>query len=172
MIKIDLAKCTGCRRCESACTFFHTGRINSHLARIKVLNIYELGVDGPVLCIQCAERYCLRCPEKALSVGAHGQVVASPTACNLCGACELNCPIGAIEVVEDIVHVCDLCGGDPKCVLACTEQAITWNRNPDQSLAALKPTSRGRNPSERRHAYLLSQASKLRQNWGKNHGQG
>ena len=67
MIQVDLYKCTGCRRCEAACAFFHTGRINPSLARIKVTLLYESGLDGPVVCQQCQERYCLKCPEEALT---------------------------------------------------------------------------------------------------------
>ncbi len=79
MIQIDLSKCTGCRRCETTCAFFHSGKVNRHLSRIRVLNLYESGIDGPVLCQQCQERYCLTCPDNALSIGASGEIVASPT---------------------------------------------------------------------------------------------
>ena len=61
MIRVDISKCTGCKKCESACAFFHTGRINNHIARIKIMNLYEIGIDGPVMCIQCKERYCMCC---------------------------------------------------------------------------------------------------------------
>ena len=44
MIRVDLSRCTGCRRCEAACAFFHTGRINPELARLKVIHLYETGV--------------------------------------------------------------------------------------------------------------------------------
>jgi len=56
MIRVDLSRCTGCRRCEAACAFFHTGRINPELARLKVVHLYETGIDGPVVCQQCEER--------------------------------------------------------------------------------------------------------------------
>ena len=129
MIQVDLNKCTGCKKCEVACAFFHTGRVSNRLARIKVLNLYESGIDGPVACVQCEEKYCLKCPEEALSVGSFGQIIVSPTVCNLCEVCEKICPIGAVEIVDDIVYVCDLCGGNPKCVEACTEGAIIFAKN-------------------------------------------
>lgn len=171
MIQVDLSKCTGCKQCETACAFFHTGRINNRLARIKVLNLYEVGIDGPVVCNQCKERYCMRCPEKALSIGAYGQVIVSHTLCNLCGACEKNCPIGAIELFNDVVYVCDLCGGEPKCVEACTEKAITWigEEKEHTSLAVMKKETKKMNPSQKRYFYLKKQGSEVRKKWRKAH---
>ena len=171
MIQVDLSKCTGCKQCESACAFFHTGRINNRLARIKVLNLYEIGIDGPVVCNQCKERYCMRCPEKALTIGAFGQVIVSHTLCNLCGACEKNCPIGAIELFNDIVFVCDLCGGKPKCVEACTEKAITWivEEKEHTSLAVIKKETKKMNPSQKRYFYLKKQGFEVRKKWRKAH---
>ena len=168
MIRIDLEKCTGCRRCETACAFFHTGRINREKSRVKVLNLYEIGLDGPVLCNQCQERYCLRCPDKALSIGELGQVVVSPTVCTLCEVCVKLCPIGAVEIFEDIVYVCDLCGGKPKCFEACTEGAISFvteERINPESLSSFAEETKGMNPSQKRHAYLNRQGVQLRKKW-------
>ncbi len=75
MIRIDASKCTGCRCCEAACAFHHTGSGGRLLSRIRVVNLYELGVDAPVVCQQCVERYCIACPEDALTLGPLGQVV-------------------------------------------------------------------------------------------------
>jgi len=170
-IRVDLSKCTGCKRCEAACAFFHTGRINNHLARIKVINIYETGIDGPVVCNQCKERYCLGCPEHALSLGTYGQVIVCPTLCSLCAACEKACPIGAIEIFDGIVFVCDLCGGSPKCVEACTEGAITFDpqENKQPSLAAVKRETEKMNPSQKRYFFLRKLSAGLREKWSKNH---
>ncbi len=168
MIAIDLGKCTGCRRCETACTFFHTGRVSNRMARIRVLNIYEIGVDAPVVCSQCEERFCVEiCPQKALSIGPDGQVLHSPTRCGLCGTCAKSCPIGAIELFNDFIYVCDLCGGDPKCVPACSEDAITWQREETSpiSLEEHKTAATKLNPSERRLAHAMRQASTLRKEW-------
>ena len=101
MIKIDLGRCTGCKMCETACAYFHSGKVNRHLSRIKLINLYEMGVDGPVLCAQCLERYCLDCPENAIIVGDLGEIVVSMTNCILCKKCERNCPIGAIEIFAE-----------------------------------------------------------------------
>ena len=167
MIRVDLSKCTGCRRCETACAFFHTGRINQRLARIKVLNLYETGIDGPVACIQCKERFCMCCPVDALTLGSLGQVIVSPTVCTLCGVCEKACPIGAIELFDGFVYVCDLCGGRTKCVEACTEGAITFTaeKGEELSLAGLKKKTLKMNPSQKRHLYLGMLGEELRKKW-------
>jgi carbon-monoxide dehydrogenase iron sulfur subunit len=156
MIHVDPSKCTGCQRCETACAFIHTGRINNYLARIKVLNLYECGLDSPVVCVQCKERYCMICPENALSMRKQGQVIVSPTLCTSCGVCEKACPIGAIEIFNKIVYVCDLCGGKPRCVEACTEEAIAFE--PDNieqiSLEDMKKDTAKMNPSQKRRFYI------------------
>jgi carbon-monoxide dehydrogenase iron sulfur subunit len=158
MIRVDLARCTGCRRCEVACAFARSGRVGRGLARVKVVQVYETGIDGPVVCRQ-----------DAISVGPLGQIVVSQTACNLCGACETNCPIGAIEIQRDIVYVCDLCGGRPACVEACTEGAITFEPETvaSVSLEAYKNESRGLNPGEKRLRFIEREGLAVRREWEK-----
>jgi len=167
MIEVDISKCTGCRKCESFCSFFRTGRVNSWLSRIKVLNLYETGIDGPVVCVQCKERYCDRCPENAITIGTLGQIIVSPTLCNLCGVCVKACPIGAVEVFDNFVYVCDLCGGRPKCVESCTEGAIIYKKEKKRqlSLADFKKQAKKMNTSEKRFNYLKKLGSKLRKIW-------
>jgi len=169
MIKIDISKCTGCRCCETACSFYHTGKVNNNLSRIKVLNLFEIGVDGPIVCQQCKERYCMKCPEDGLTISDYGQVIVAPTICNSCGVCVKACPIGAMELFEDILYVCDLCGGHPKCVEACTEGAITFEPDMKEtvSLAEFKSETKKMNPSQKRHFYLQKQGVKLRKKWRK-----
>jgi len=164
MIRVDVSKCTGCRRCETVCAFFHTGKVSNRLARIKVVNLYESGIDGPVVCAQCKERYCMDCPVNALTIGSVGQIIYSPTGCVLCGTCETQCPIGAIEVFNECVYVCDLCGGRPKCVEACTEGAITYDPDGDMSLEGLERAEK-MNPDQKRHNYVRKQGEELRKTW-------
>ena len=167
MIKVDIGKCTGCRMCETACSFYHSGAVNRHMSRIKVINLYSSGIDGPVLCRQCKEKYCIDCPNNALSIGSLGQVIASPTLCNLCKKCEKNCPIGAIEIFDDIVYVCDLCGGSPKCAAACTEGALSYIPEDKEriSLSVLKNKTKKLNTIERRAFYIDKAGKGVRIKW-------
>lgn len=167
MILIDMAKCSGCRRCEVHCSFFRTGKIGRSSARIKVVKIEDQGLDFPVVCRQCRERYCTHCPENAVTVGDLGQVIVSPTLCTSCGACEKSCPIGAIELFEGIPHVCDLCGGEPRCVQSCTLGAISFNPQSAESMSLkeFKKEKHGLNPEEKRTRFALAMGKILREQW-------
>jgi len=134
---------------------------------MKVVKVEEIGIDYPVVCQQCSERYCIRCPEKAIQIGALGQILVSPTLCTACGTCEIMCPIGAIELFEEIPFVCDLCGGDPRCVKACTLDAIHYepDRSGAVSLKEFKKASRGLDPEGKRLRYALALSRQLRDGW-------
>ena len=167
MITLDLVKCSGCSRCEVNCSFFHSGKIGRSGARIKVVKIEDIGIDYPVVCQQCRERYCTKCPEKAIQVDSLGQVIVSPTLCTACGTCEILCPIGAIELFEEIPLVCDLCGGDPRCIMACTLDAIHYECDVTAavSLREFKKASRGLGPEEKRLRYATIRSRELRDSW-------
>ena len=167
MITLDPAKCSGCSRCEVHCSFFHSGKIGRSGARIKVVKIEEIGIDYPVVCQQCRERYCTKCPEIAIRVDSLGQVIVSPTLCTACGTCEILCPIGAIELFEEIPLVCDLCGGDPRCVKACNLGALHYDPEVSGaiSLKEFKTSSRGLNPEEKRLRYVIALSQELRDRW-------
>ena len=87
----------------------------------------ELGIDYPVVCQMCEERFCTQCPHEAISVGSLGRIVISKERCTGCGECEALCPVGAIELGEDVPLVCDLCGGDPQCIKTCSLNAIVFD---------------------------------------------
>ncbi len=169
MINIDIAKCTGCRMCETSCSFFHSGQTSRLKSRIKVVNIYETGIDGPVVCQQCKERYCMDCPVNAMSIGEKGQILISHTGCIQCNKCMMACPIGAIQLYEEIYHVCDLCGGRPKCVENCSERAITYSalESESVSLEEYKKGSKSKNVSEKQANFVMLTGKSLRKKWRK-----
>lgn len=52
-------------------------------------------------CINCKKCY-ERCPEGAFGLDENGKVyVKYPYECWLCGSCEMDCPVGAIQVRYD-----------------------------------------------------------------------
>ncbi len=166
MIRIDAGRCTGCRCCEAACAFHHTGSSGRMLSRIRVINLYEIGVDAPVVCQQCSDRFCMACPDEALTLGPLGQVVVSPTLCSECGACTRSCPIGAIEAVAGIPYVCDLCGGRPRCVEACTQGAIAYSPEAGTtSLEAFKADRERLAPSRKRALFVHALGLAARAQW-------
>ena len=167
MLTIDQEKCSGCRRCETHCSFYHSGKTGHMGARIKVEKIEIEGIDYPVVCHQCKEHYCTRCPQKAISVTERGSIEVSPTLCDLCGACEALCPIGAIEIYNDVPHVCDLCGGSPRCMEACNMGAISLKREIKQevSLAVFKKKTQKMTPAMKRYEYARQESWAMRENW-------
>ncbi|GAB6101072.1 hypothetical protein JCM16138_02950 [Thermococcus atlanticus] len=123
-ILITPDKCSGCRLCEVACSLEHEGIIWPEASRIR---IYELlpGVNVPHTCVQCPDYPCVSaCNFDALSVDeATGAVLVKEENCTGCGACYLACPgnVPRIPVGKGSVVICDLCGGNPRCVEVCHE---------------------------------------------------
>jgi Fe-S-cluster-containing dehydrogenase component len=108
----------------------------------------------------------MQCPVDAMSIGKFGEVIVAPTICTQCGTCVRKCPIGAIEEHEDLVYVCDLCGGRSKCVDACTEGAIIFE--PDalgKSLSEVNDAAENLNTSERRRFYIEVLGKDVRKSW-------
>lgn len=167
MLVIDANKCSGCRRCETHCSFYHSGKTGHLGARIKVEKIEGIGIDVPVVCLQCEGHYCTRCPQNAISITDRGNIEVSPTLCDLCGACETLCPIGAIEIYNGIPYVCDLCGGAPRCIEACEMGAITLDSAIHQavSLDAVKKKTKKMSPSQKRYAYAAELGETIREIW-------
>ncbi len=127
--------CSGCRRCEIVCSLYHEGKIWPEASRIRIFMLVP-GVEIPHLCFQCEDYPCIEvCPAEALSVnnqtGAVEVNVSKCTGCSLCiGACPGKVP--HMHPEKNHIIICNLCGGNPKCVEVCQEGK--WN--------ALKLTSR------------------------------
>lgn len=122
-IMVDVFKCTGCRLCEIACSLKKEKSIWPSASRIQVFEPYP-GAPIPVVCLQCIDYPCVNsCPQSALVVDDNtGAVKVVEDKCTLCGVCKYSCPIQIPRIVEGKQHVliCDLCGGEPECVKACT----------------------------------------------------
>jgi Fe-S-cluster-containing dehydrogenase component len=120
----DYLKCSGCRRCEIACSLFHEGWIWPEASRIKVFMLVP-GIEIPQLCAQCHDYPCVEaCPAGALSVdNATGAVLVDRDKCTGCGICIHKCPgnIPFLHPKDGKATICDLCGGDPQCAKVCQE---------------------------------------------------
>ncbi len=127
-LKVNPELCTGCRMCEMECSFAHEQRFGTHIARVRVVKLEDVGIDYPVICQQCAKANCIAaCPEGALSKTDVGTIAVDQQKCTRCGACVTACPFGAMNAHPDTGWPisCDLCGGEPSCVAGCPTGAIS-----------------------------------------------
>lgn len=124
----DLSKCSGCRKCEIACSLFHENRIWPEASRIRIFMLVP-GVEFPHFCAQCDDYPCVEaCPVEALSIHSKtGAVLVDKEKCTACGQCVEACPgrIPHMHPTENHILICDLCGGNPECVKVCREGG--WN---------------------------------------------
>jgi carbon-monoxide dehydrogenase iron sulfur subunit len=144
----DYLLCSGCRRCEIACSLFHEGRIWPEASRIRVFMLVP-GAEVPHFCAQCHDHPCVEsCPVGALSVSEEtGAILVDRDACTSCGICIDACPgrIPHIHPAKNYALICDLCGGDPECVKVCNEggwdclRIVNKNESHSHSLYAKRP---------------------------------
>jgi anaerobic carbon-monoxide dehydrogenase iron sulfur subunit len=124
----EFTKCSGCRKCEIACSLHHEKRIWPEASRIRVFMLVP-GVEFPHFCAQCEDYPCVKaCPVNALSVSDKtGAVLVNVDTCTACGKCILACPgrIPHMHPTEKRIVICDLCEGNPQCVKVCQEGE--WN---------------------------------------------
>ncbi len=81
-------------------------------------------------CQHCAEPVCVSACLKGIidKDPVTGVVSRQTEKCFECAACSVMCPMDAIvhDSEEKAFVTCDLCGGDPVCVKACPNGAITY----------------------------------------------
>lgn len=119
-IKIDFAKCTGCRYCEAACSLEHFSVVNPMKSRIRIIHDPEQRLNFPIISGPFTDA---QCTNKTIKV--MGDVVID--GCVLCPAA--SCPSRHlfIEAGTGIPLKCDMCGEppDPMCVKSCFTGALT-----------------------------------------------
>jgi len=122
--------CNGCGDCMTACARARAGSDSPLRSRIQVLagddgNRFELA-----LCRQCADPECVQsCPAAALTRNdATGVIDWDGGKCVDCLLCTVGCSYAGITLDETAGRVvkCDLCGGDPACVKACSPGALKY----------------------------------------------
>jgi anaerobic carbon-monoxide dehydrogenase iron sulfur subunit len=124
----EYAKCSGCRKCEIACSLYHENRIWPDASMIRVFMLAP-GLEFPHFCTQCEDYPCVKsCPTEALSVSKKtAAVLVDKEKCIACGKCIDACPgrVPHMHPREKRIVICDLCNGDPQCVKICREGS--WN---------------------------------------------
>jgi carbon-monoxide dehydrogenase iron sulfur subunit len=124
----EYARCSGCRKCEIACSLYHENRVWPDASMIRVFMLVP-GLEFPHFCTQCEDYPCVKsCPVDALSVSKRtAAVLVNKEKCIACGKCIDACPgrVPHMHPKEKHVVICDLCGGDPQCVRVCREGS--WN---------------------------------------------
>lgn len=140
----DYSKCSGCRRCEIACSLKHEGEIWPEASRIRIFMLIP-GLEVPHLCVQCPDYPCVEaCPTNALSINKETSAVeVDKEKCIACGKCIDACPgkVPHMHPTKKHIIICNLCNGDPECVKVCQEGR--WNAlwvapRPSGSLLSIK----------------------------------
>ena len=130
-ITVEAEKCAGCRQCEMVCSFHHTKTFSPEASRVTVIKEDRLGLDYPLMCRQCSDCPPTEaCPAKALT-RLEGVIKVDLQACIGCGVCVEECRHGAVKLHEGKALICDLCGGDPRCVARCPTGALRYAESPE-----------------------------------------
>ena len=152
MIVVYPERCSGCQRCEMACTLKNDHKTNSHIARVKVWRNYMYGdsmdFDGGAMrnleyaqdyCKQCRIALCMEaCPVSAIVVSEHnGARIVLDDRCIGCGTCTEACPwhMPTIDLATNKSTKCISCG---RCARHCPNGAIgfiDWIDIADEILA-------------------------------------
>jgi carbon-monoxide dehydrogenase iron sulfur subunit len=120
-IKVYRDKCSGCHLCETICSLFHLGVVNTEKSAVRIeKDDLDTSSSSPVVCRQCRQMKCLE-GEKA-SPETEKEKFIWPAGRSG------KCPFHALSALRPHCYHCDLCGGSPQCVKVCTTGAITLYR--------------------------------------------
>ena len=129
-LRIVPDKCTGCMQCELACSWSKTESFQPSASLIRVNIFDEEASYAPYTCVQCDEAWCMTvCPVNAITAdpGSNAKLVIDGL-CIGCHLCTLACPFGTVftHPKTGVADKCDLCGGEPACVVSCPTAAIEF----------------------------------------------
>lgn len=133
--------CTDCKVCEVACSLIHSpdGTLNPAWSRIKIEHLPQVGTrlskDGfgfdVAICHHCANPPpCAEvCPTDAFYYDPKTlAAIIDQSKCIQCMECVPACPFDTVFVAPSgELLKCDLCGGDPACVKACSTRPEKLN---------------------------------------------
>ena len=143
----DYENCSGCQRCEIACSIKHEGLWWPEASKIRIFMPFP-GVEVPHFCAQCDDYPCKEaCPVDSISISNTTAVLVDHDKCISCGICIQDCPGGVptLHPKTGKANICDLCGGDPECVKVCREAGynslrLVYERmSPNRKLYSRKP---------------------------------
>jgi Fe-S-cluster-containing dehydrogenase component len=149
LVIADPTRCTGCKRCEYACSEFNDGKSSHSLSRIKVSRNYNFGPRGQQAgtgrsmgeygnlrivqdtCKQCPHPVpcATACPNDAIVVDEKTKArVVDPAKCKGCKICQRACPWEMMVFDEEAgkASKCFLCNGKPQCVEMCPTAALQY----------------------------------------------
>jgi uncharacterized repeat protein (TIGR04076 family) len=108
---VDERLCNGCGKCVEVCP----------------LDPPAVRLPGPAVCRQCGVAPCVEaCPNSALSRHPDTMaVLVDRSRCEGCGLCVDACALSGVVIAGGIATICDLCGGNPRCVQACDCAALS-----------------------------------------------
>ncbi len=144
VLRITPARCTGCLRCELACSYAQTGTFQPARSAIRV-SPFEGHTS--YACPQCDEGWCMTaCPVGAIGINAAGAKDVLVDRCVGCKLCTIACPYGTVfyDPERRKAYKCNLCGGDPACAQACPTAAITYEEVATADWLAEFAAERGR----------------------------
>jgi len=98
-IEIDKELCIGCGRCAQVCPYEAMDVKKPFEGEIRLIEKNLVRCD-PLGCQACFNV----CPAKCWYVDERGKAAPVKDQCILCGACELACPVSAIDVQRSGVH--------------------------------------------------------------------
>jgi anaerobic carbon-monoxide dehydrogenase iron sulfur subunit len=129
VLKLTPERCTGCLRCEIACSYVQTGAYQPAKSVIRVSPFESHTSYAPYTCTQCAEAWCMTaCPVGAITINGAGAKDVVDDLCVGCKLCTIACPYGTMfyDTSTRKAFKCNLCGGDPACAHACPTAAIEY----------------------------------------------
>ena len=129
VLRITPQRCTGCMRCEIACSYEQSGAFQPAKSVIRISPFEAHTSYAPYTCTQCDEAWCMvACPVNAITISAVGAKVILDDLCVGCKLCTIACPYGTMFYDPESAKAtkCNLCGGEPACASACPTQAIEY----------------------------------------------
>ena len=129
VLRITPQRCTGCMRCEIACSYEQSGVFQPPKSVIRISPFEAHTSYAPYTCTQCDEAWCMvACPVNAITISLVGAKVILNDLCVGCKLCTIACPYGTMFYDPDTAKAtkCNLCGGAPACASACPTQAIEY----------------------------------------------